>query len=283
MRIGMNLLLWTAHYLESEHGPLLEKIKALGYDGAELSIGAGSVAYYEAVAGRLSDLGLEASAVCAPGPAENPASPDPAVRQRAADWLRQRIDFAHALGTDILCGPNHSAFAHFTRREAQEQEYAWSVEVLASVGDHAGAAGATLALEALNRFECYLCNTAAQLRGLVDRVGHPAIQAMIDTHHANIEEKDFDAAVATLGATLVHVHICENDRGAPGSGQIDFDSVFAALRRHDYDGWLTIESFSRADVDFANAINVWREYSTPDDVCVQGIELIRQQLARHYA
>jgi len=281
MRIGMNLLLWTSHYVDDLHAPLLEKLATLGYDGAEFSIGSGSVAEYRAVAARLQDLGLAASAVCAPGPAENPASPDAAVRQRAVDWLRERVDLTQALGGDVLCGPNHSAFAQFTRREPQEREYGWSAEVLAAVGDHAAAAGVTLTLEALNRFECYLCNTAEQLRGLVDRVGHPAVRSMIDTHHANIEEKSFAAAVATLGDTLAHVHISENDRGTPGSGQIDFDGVFAALREHGYDGWLTIESFSRTDVDFANAINVWREYSTVDDVCAGGLALIREKLAHH--
>jgi len=282
MRIGMNLLLWTSHYVDDLHAPVLEKLATLGYDGAEFSIGNGSVEQYRAVAARLQDLGLAASAVCAPGAAENPASGDAAVRQRAVDWLRERVDLTQALGGDVLCGPNHSAFAQFTQREPQEQEYGWSAEVLAAVGDHAAAAGVTLALEALNRFECYLCNTAEQLRGLVDRVGHPAVRSMIDTHHANIEEKSFSAAVATLGDTLAHVHISENDRGTPGSGQIDFDGVFAALREHGYDGWLTIESFSRTDVDFANAINVWREYSTVDDVCAGGLALIRDKLAHHY-
>lgn len=283
MRIGMNLLLWTAHYVEAEHGHLLDRLQALGYDGAEFSIGGGSVAEYEAVARRLDDLGLAATAVCAPPADANPASSDGSVRARAVDWLRERLDLAHALGADILSGPNHSAFAHFTQREPQPQEYGWSAEVLASVADHAASAGVTLALEPLNRFECYLCNTAAQVRQLVDRVGHPAVQAMIDTHHANIEEKSFAGAVDTLGDTLAHVHICENDRGAPGSGQVDFEAVFAALAGAGYDGWLTIESFSRGDVEFANAINVWREYSAPDDVCTQGLRTIREQLARHFA
>jgi len=281
MRIGMNLLLWTSHYVDDQHARVLEKIAALGYDGAEFSIGSGTVGDYRAVAGRLRDLGLAATAVCAPGPGENPASPDAAVRERAVDWLRERVDLTEALGGDVLCGPNHSAFAQFTQREPQEQEYGWSAEVLAAVGDHAAAASVTLALEALNRFECYLCNTAEQLRGLVDRVGHPAVQTMIDTHHANIEEKSLAEAVTTLGDTLAHVHICENDRGAPGSGQVDFDALFAALHRHGYDGWLTIESFSRTDVEFANAINVWREYSPVDEVCEGGLALIRAQLARH--
>ena len=43
MRIGMNLLLWTSHYVDDLHAPVLEKLAALGYDGAEFSIGAGKI------------------------------------------------------------------------------------------------------------------------------------------------------------------------------------------------------------------------------------------------
>ena len=36
---------------------------------------------------------------------------------------------------------------------------------------------------------------------------------------------------------------CENDRGIPGTGHIDWREIFRALRNVNYDGWLTIEGF----------------------------------------
>ena len=84
-----------------------------------------------------------------------------------------------------------------------------------------------------------------------------------------------------MGPVLGHVHISENDRGTPGEGQIDFDESFSALKEVGYDGWFTIEAFTRNDPGFANSINVWREYSEPWDVAEKGFELIKNKLSKH--
>lgn len=281
MKIGMNMLLWTAHVREEHYG-LFDQLKAIGYDGAEISIGMGTIAEHQQLSRLLQNVGLQTSCVCAADPEHNPASPDPAIRAAAVDWLKERLEIAHALGADVLCGPNHSAFAYFTREAPTEDEYRWSAEVLHAVGDVAKSAGVIIALETLNRFECYLCNTVEQTKKLVDLADHPNVQAMFDTHHANIEEKSITDAIETIRPMLAHVHISENDRGTPGKGNIAWDDVFAALAASGYDGWLTIESFSRRDVQFANAINVWREYSPVDEVTEQGFQFIRSMVDKHF-
>lgn len=105
-----------------------------------------------------------------------------------------------------------------------------------------------------------------QLLYLVSKVDHPHVKAMYDTHHSNIEEKKIATAIETIAPVLHHVHISENDRGTPGDGHVPWDETYAALAEVNYQGWLTIEAFSRNDPDFANAINVWREYSNPWDI-----------------
>ena len=281
MKIGMNMLVWTAH-VQEHHFSLFTKLKQIGYDGAEISIGLGTLDEYQSLGKRLASEGLEATCVCAPAPENNPACPDATVREAAVDWLKSRIDFAQALGSTILAGPNHSAFGHFTRQAPHPDEYTRSADVLRKVGDYAKQAGITLALEPLNRFECYLVNTAKQCRDLVDMVDHPNVGAMIDTHHAHIEEKDNAEAIRTLLPKLVHVHTCENDRGTPGRGLVRWDEVFSTLAANGYDGWLTIESFSRDDVDFANAINVWREFSPVDELTTEGHRFLRDMVNKHF-
>ena len=282
MKIGMNMLVWTAHVRE-QHYPLFSKLKQAGYDGVEISIGLGTLEEHQRLGKLLADEGLETTCVCAPAPENNPASPDAAVRSAAVDWLKSRIDIAHALGSTVIGGPNHSAFAYFTRQAPQDEEYQWSADVLRSVGDHAANAGLKLALEPLNRFECYLVNTVAQCRKLIDMVDHPAVAGMIDTHHANIEEKSFADPIRAMTPYLAHVHTCENDRGTPGRGLVRWDEVFGALAEVGYDGWLTIESFSRDDVDFANAINVWREFSPVEELYTEGHNFLRQKVAEYFA
>jgi D-psicose/D-tagatose/L-ribulose 3-epimerase len=104
---------------------------------------------------------------------------------------------------------------------------------------------------------------------------------MYDTHHANIEEKKAHEALSTIAPVLAHVHISENDRGTPGDGHVHWDETFASLAAINYNGWLTIEAFSRNDPDFANAINVWREYSGPWNMAINGLSFIKSQAAKH--
>ena len=41
----------------------------------------------------------------------------------------------------------------------------------------------------------------------------------------NIEEKSVGDAIRAAGARLKHLHGCENDRGAPGSGHVPWNEV----------------------------------------------------------
>nr|MBP9914086.1 sugar phosphate isomerase/epimerase [Opitutaceae bacterium] len=100
-----------------------------------------------------------------------------------------------------------------------------------------------------------------------------------DTFHAHIEEKNSPAALESIRQHLVHVHISENDRGTPGTGQVRWAETFATLQKIGYDRWLTIEAFGRALPDLAAATRVWRDlFAKPEDVYTQGLDFIRQGL-----
>ena len=276
-KIGFNLLVFNA-VASRDLFPTIERLAEIGYDGIEFSMGNRDPAAYLEIGQLLNDLGIEATAVNAPTAEANPASPDAAIRQAAVDRHKQDIDMASSAGAKVLCGPLHSAFALFTNQPPTEDEYKYSADTLRQIGDYAQQAGMVIAVEAINRFECYLCNTMEQLQKVLRLADHPAVQAIFDTHHANIEEKSFDAAIDTISPYLAHVHISENDRGTPGKGHIPFESIFKKLNEIGYDGWYTIESFSRSDVEFANAINVWREYSDSWEIAEEGYKFIKGQI-----
>jgi D-psicose/D-tagatose/L-ribulose 3-epimerase len=280
IKIGFNTLAWTA-VMSDDQFPLLDRLKEIGYDGVECFIGAPDDKAYRRFGDHARQLGLGTTAVFVVGKDENPVDPSPAVRQRALDRIKWGIDRAHDMGAGLFCGPLHSAHTVFTRQAPQDVEYARAAEVLRAAGEHADGAGITLGLEALNRFECYLCNTMAQLKRLVDEAAHPRVRAMYDTHHANIEEKKHIDAIRAIAPVLAHVHISENDRGTPGSGHVQWDENFSALADIGYQGWMTIEAFSRNDPDFANAIGVWREYDDPWEIAIKGIAFIKEQCHKH--
>ena len=80
---------------------------------------------------------------------------------------------------------------------------------------------------------------------------------------------------------MAHVHISENDRGTPGQGHVPWDETFSTLAKINYQGWYTIEGFTRNDPDFANAINVWREFAHPWDMAEQGFKFIQDMILKH--
>ena len=279
-KIGFNLLAWSGGIGEDMF-PVSDRLKKIGYDGIECFMAEQNTAAYKHFGNHLRGMGLEATCVLGLSPEENPASDSAGVREKALVRLKNAIDCAHAINSKIICGPIHSAFAYFAGRPPEASEYKWSADVLRAAGDYAAQAGITLTPEALNRFECYLCNTMDQLSMLLAKVSHPNVRAMFDTHHANIEEKKLSEAIKKIAPVLAHVHISENDRGTPGDGHIPWSETFSSLADINYKGWLTIEAFTRNDPNFANSINVWREYSKPWDMAEKGFDFIKQNCTKH--
>ena len=279
-KIGFNVLAWSAG-MSDDLFPIIERLKTIGYDGVEFFVGSPNEAAYKQVGQFARDLGLGVTTVTVVSPDTNPISESAQVRANALDRIKWVIDRSYDLNAEVLCGPFHSAHAHFAARPALDEEYVRAAEVLYAAGEYAAQANIILAPEALNRFECYLCNTMEQLAKLVRLTNHPNVRAMFDTHHANVEEKKYESALQTISPFLSHVHISENDRGTPGDGHIPWDNAFAGLAAIDYKCWLTIEAFSRNDPDFANAIGVWREYNEPWHIAENGLKFIKEMGAKY--
>ena len=270
----MNMLLWTNHVTE-EHFDIVDELKETGYDGIELFIGDGDKKLYSSLGSHFADMNMGVTCVSGLSPEENIASPEAKIRAAGLNRLKWLIDMGAALNAEVLCGPLHSSFAYFTRQPPTLDERLWSIEMLQKAAEYAADANIILAPEALNRFECYLYNTMTDLSAMVEKVNHPNLGAMYDTHHANMEEKSQSGAIKCIAPHLKHFHISENDRGTPGSGQVNWDDVYSTLKEINYRGWMTIEAFSTVIPEFANAINVWRDYSPAEEIYKEGLKHIK--------
>jgi D-psicose/D-tagatose/L-ribulose 3-epimerase len=276
MKLGFNLLLWTTHVID-EHLPLLDRLKATGYDGVEIPLFEGEVGHFTRLGRSLKDAGLTASAVTVLPPGKSAIAAEASARARALDHLKWAIDCTAALGADVLCGPFHQPLGEFSGKGPTEDEKARCVDVHKQAAQHAAGSSITLSVEPLNRFECYFLNTARDAQALVRRVAEPNYGYLYDTFHFNIEEKSQPEAILATGSAINHVHVSENDRGTPGSGQVDFAAVFKALQQCGYDGWLTVEAFGHALPDLAAATKIWRPlFATPEDVYQGAFRLMRE-------
>ena len=276
MKTGFCMLLWTTFVTES-HRAILEDIKSTGYDGVEIPVFEGTPDDYARLGTTLDGMGLERTAITViPSPDKNPLSEDPGVRRAAVDYLKYCIDCSEALGSRQLAGPLHQTLGLFSGAGPTEAERARARDVHREAGDYAAARGIRIALEAINRFECYFANTMDDLGAYLDSVAHPAVTGMYDTFHANIEEQDPVAAIGRNIRHISYVHISENDRGVPGRGHVPWAASFRALKTAGFDGWMTIEAFGRGRPELAAATRVWRDFAeSPEAIYREGIGTIR--------
>ena len=148
---------------------------------------------------------------------------------------------------------------------------------LKELATYAADRGVVLCVEPLNRFETSFLNLASQAIEIVDRVDSPGCGMLLDTFHMNIEERSIGDAIRAAGKRLKHLHACENDRGAPGSGHIDFTEVADACRAAGYTGPAVIESFTSAVKSIARAAAIWRPLAeTQDGLAQDGLKHLRK-------
>ncbi|RYF52539.1 MAG: sugar phosphate isomerase/epimerase [Cytophagaceae bacterium] len=203
-------------------------------------------------------------------------SPDASVRKAGVTYLKQIVDCSAAAGSPILMGPFFAGFKTFTGKPATADEWAWSVDSMNEIAEHAQEQNVMLAIESLNRFETYLLTCADDTRRYIEAVDHPYCRAAFDTFHANIEEKNVAEAIRTLAPYLVHVQLSENDRSTPGKGQVDFDKILQALGDIDYTGPIAIEAFGINPPELAAATHIFRPmFNSPEQVAREGLSHIK--------
>jgi len=282
MKYGLNLLLWTDR-MHDGLVPVVERVKALGYDGIEMPIFEINEPVHAQWGRRLDDLGLERTAVTVRNAGDNPISPSAPVRAAAVDAMKKTIDCCRAAGVKILCGPTHSAIGEFTGSGPTDDEFKWGVETMQKVAEHAAAAGVTIATEYLNRFENYFLTSVAQTVAFVKAVDHPHVRMMYDTFHANIEEKSIPEAIRAAAPWTALVHISENDRSIPGTGHVHWDETFDALKAAGYDGWMVVEAFGLALPNIAAATKIWRKmFPSEDQLATDALAFMKRHVAARW-
>jgi D-psicose/D-tagatose/L-ribulose 3-epimerase len=280
VKYGANALIWTANFTR-EHLPLLAEIKRHGFDGVEFPMfDPGNFAVHDIRKGLVQN-GLECTCCSAMPGGTSVFSEDASARRKARAFLEDCIKTAAEVEAKIFAGPFFSPVGYLPGRRRTQDEWSRAVECYQSLGPVLAQHHVVLAIEPLNRFETYFLNTAADAARLCNEVGDPNVGILFDTFHANIEEKNAGEACRAAARYLKHVHTCENDRGIPGSGHVEWAGFFQALREVRYDGWLTIESFGFSIREIAAAASVWRDLApTPESIAFEGIAFLKQNVAR---
>jgi D-psicose/D-tagatose/L-ribulose 3-epimerase len=256
--LGVHALVWVGDWSDKSAQFAVESTKEVGFDLIELALLDPSATDIAMTKQLLDDNGLGVTASLGLDDDADVSSEDPAVVARGRDRLAAALEVAHGVGATHLCGVLYSALRKYPH-PASELSRQNSVAAMAWLAEQCSAAGVKLSLEVVNRYETNIANTAKEMLAFIDRTGAD-IGVHLDSYHMNIEENGLVEPVQQTGSRLGYVHIGESHRGYLGTGNVDFDSLFGAIRDSDYDGPVTFESFSSAVVhpSLSNTLAVWR-------------------------
>ncbi|WP_336743020.1 sugar phosphate isomerase/epimerase [Aureimonas altamirensis] len=222
----------------------------------------------------------EVECVCSLGmPLDRLPTNDP---DGALAFLKLALDRSHAIGAKAMSGVIYGGIGQRTGFPPTEAEIDATARVVRAAAAYAAGLGMEYGLEAVNRYENHILNTAEQAVAMVEKVGADNVFIHLDTYHMNIEEKGLANGILKAREHLKYIHLSASDRGTPGCDTVQWDEVFATLAAIGFKGGMAMESFISVPPQIASALSVWRPVA-PDreEVLGQGLPFLRNK-ARQY-
>jgi D-psicose/D-tagatose/L-ribulose 3-epimerase len=236
--VKMGVCTWTFGDLALEE--IARRVAELGFDGIGLL---GDPERYPAHEAKqvLDGFGLSVMAVTPRN--VDLAHPDKAIRDRALDYYFRLVDWAAEFGSPLIGCHNYVGRTEPLASLSLEGDlFAGGV---ARIAGRAQACRLRLVLEALNRYESHLVNTAGQavaLTRILEKKGSTGtVGILLDAYHMNIEESNPAGAIRQAGERLWLYHAADSNRQGIGRGHIDFTAQVGALHAVGYDGPVILE------------------------------------------
>lgn len=168
--------------------------------------------------------------------------PDPAIRSRTSEYLVEAVNCCADVGGKFLI------FGSPKRRDilpgvTPKQAVDWTRSTMAAAIGSAERRGVTICLEPLAPSETNFLNTAAEALTVVDGVGSPAFQIMLDVKAMCSESRPIPQIIRECRGRFAYFHANDVNLRGPGFGSVDFFPIAAALREVGYDGTVSVEVF----------------------------------------
>jgi D-psicose/D-tagatose/L-ribulose 3-epimerase len=278
MKYGMSSLNYAAPFRD-EDAWTIGHLRSLGFDIVEITVWERDLFDVQAAASEFKRQGVEPVVLTQVRPESSLTDTDAAVRAAGIDHLRYCIDVAETLGASFVTGEiaEGPGILKWRSPEDFQADIDRSAAALREVAPYASERGVTLVFEPLNRYESSFCIRAEEAVRLVDAVDSPSFRMMLDTFHADIEEKSIPQAVRTAGDRLVYVQVMEHDRGVPGTGHLDWYGLRDALKEIGYPGPVVIAPGGHQNRVPATHLRLWHDAQTssPDETASEGLRFLK--------
>ncbi len=280
MKFGIHSLLFRETFLEKDL-PLLEKAKNMGFDAVEIIPFDPEGFPAAKTRARAAELGLTINMGYGMPLEYNIISDDPKIRQAGIEFSKHLIDLANEAGAPVFGGMIYAGWGYLTGKARTDEEWKWGVENYRKIAEYAASTSKLiLGIEPVNRFESYFINTAADAVKFIEAIGMPNVKVHLDTFHMIREEDNIRQAVLTAGPHLGYVHVCESQRGIPGTGLMMWDEFMKAIKEVGYDNCMTIESFDPEIKSVAKTCCIWRKLAdSPEQLATEGLKFLKAAYA----
>ncbi len=124
------------------------------------------------------------------------------------------------------------------------EQDAVAAENLTLAAAAAATAGATVLVEAINSVDIpgFPIDSSAAAIAVIDAVPAGNVAFLADLYHLGKMGEDLASTLTRCRDRIAHVQIADPPgRGAPGTGTLDFEPLFALLAGHGYDGHVGLE------------------------------------------
>ncbi len=261
-KLGIFMNFWEKNW-DADHAKYIKKAAAIGFDVLEfqaqplLEMSDEKLLSLKAMA---DDAGIELTYSLGLDPAYDVSSPDEAVRLGGVDYLQRIVKQIGKMKGTLLSGVSYAgwgspSYVMNDKRPLLENSLKSMREIIKVAEDN----GVTYCVEAVNRFEGCLINTAREALDYAAEVDSPNIGVLLDTYHMNIEESSIGDAIRLVGDKLTSFHTGENNRTAPGRGHLNWDEIFGALAEIGYKNRIVCEPFVMQGGEVGRDIKVFRD------------------------
>ena len=272
-KLGIFMNFWEKNWA-ADHKKYIKKAAEIGFDVLEfqaqplLEMTDDHIRELKKAA---DDVGIELTYSLGLDPAYDVSSLDESVRLGGVKYLQNIVRKMHIGGGTLLSGVSYAGWGTPKDMGDSKMPY-WnqSIKSMKEIIKVAEECGVTYCVEAVNRFETCLINTAKEALAYVDEIDSKNIGVLLDTYHMNIEEDSIGDAIRLVGNRLTSFHTGDNNRRAPGRGHINWDEVFGALAEIGYKGRIVSEPFVMQGGEVGRDIHVYRDLI--DNPCEAAID-----------
>lgn len=262
-KLGIFVNFWENTW-DVDHIKYMKKAKDIGFDILEFQAQAlldMTKAHMDEMKKVSEDTGIELTYSLGLAKEYDVSSKDETTRRKGIEYLKNIVEKMGYMGGKLISGVGYAGWGSIDVDPVEGKKYLLenSLKSMREIIVTAENNDVTYAVEAVNRFEGCLINTAKEAVDYANAVDSKNIGVLLDTYHMNIEENNFSDAIHLAADKLVNFHTGDNNRRCPGRGHIDFDEIFAALGDIHYTGRIVSEPFVATGGEVGNAVALWRD------------------------